>query len=246
MRFRSATLSTAQLADLPALDLSLDNSLSGTISDNHSYGVMGSYAVVPVPVTFYRRLSAHHLHESLDPPGSGIRRYRRIHARRREQYGLCEARQEPERVLDGRPLCGHPAIHRRDRLLRREAIRLRDAAPMRAARASSAARAAAISTSLPCRSTITSPSASTPMRAPCGRTFRMVSPMAISNTTMIDPTIGVRFSSNRDAHRSRHRGLRVLARPLRRLWCVSVHRLVSRAQYPYTFASDARREAVRR
>jgi predicted porin len=51
------TLSTAQLATLPALNLSPNNSLSGTISDNASYGVMASYALAPVlpvvPVTVY-------------------------------------------------------------------------------------------------------------------------------------------------------------------------------------------------
>jgi predicted porin len=49
----AGTLSTAQLADLPALNLSSQNSVAGTISDNASYGVMASYAVVPVPVTVY-------------------------------------------------------------------------------------------------------------------------------------------------------------------------------------------------
>jgi predicted porin len=48
-----SALSTKQLATLPALNLSSQNSLSGTISDNASYGVMASYAVVPVPVTIY-------------------------------------------------------------------------------------------------------------------------------------------------------------------------------------------------
>jgi predicted porin len=47
------TLSTLQLAGLPALNLSSQNSVAGTISDNASYGVMASYAVVPVPVTVY-------------------------------------------------------------------------------------------------------------------------------------------------------------------------------------------------
>jgi len=47
------TLSTEQLAALPALNLSPQNSVSGTISDNASYGAMASYAVVPVPVTVY-------------------------------------------------------------------------------------------------------------------------------------------------------------------------------------------------
>jgi predicted porin len=51
------TLSTAQLATLPALNLSSQNSVSGTISDNASYGVMASYALAPVlpviPVTLY-------------------------------------------------------------------------------------------------------------------------------------------------------------------------------------------------
>jgi predicted porin len=47
------TLSVAQLAGLPALNLSSQNSVAGTVSDNASYGVMASYAVVPVPVTVY-------------------------------------------------------------------------------------------------------------------------------------------------------------------------------------------------
>jgi predicted porin len=49
----AGTLSAAQLGDLPALNLSSQNSVAGTISDNASYGVMASYAVVPVPVTAY-------------------------------------------------------------------------------------------------------------------------------------------------------------------------------------------------
>src|ERR1700722_1873291 len=51
------TLSTAQLATLPGLGLSPNNSVSATISDNASYGVMASYALAPVlpalPVTVY-------------------------------------------------------------------------------------------------------------------------------------------------------------------------------------------------
>jgi len=51
------TLSAAQVADLPTLGFSPANSLSGTISDNASYGVMASYALAPVlpvvPVTVY-------------------------------------------------------------------------------------------------------------------------------------------------------------------------------------------------
>jgi len=49
----AGTLSAAQLATLPALNLSSQNSVSGTISDNASFGIMGSYAVVPIPVTVY-------------------------------------------------------------------------------------------------------------------------------------------------------------------------------------------------
>jgi predicted porin len=53
----AGTLSTAQLATLPALNLSSQNSVSGTVSDNDSYGVMASYALAPVlpivPVTVY-------------------------------------------------------------------------------------------------------------------------------------------------------------------------------------------------
>jgi predicted porin len=51
------TLSTPQLAALPALNLSSQNSVAGTISDNASYGVMASYALAPLlpvlPVTVY-------------------------------------------------------------------------------------------------------------------------------------------------------------------------------------------------
>lgn len=47
------TLSTAQLATLPALNLSSQNSVAGTISDNASYGLMASYAVTPIPLTLY-------------------------------------------------------------------------------------------------------------------------------------------------------------------------------------------------
>jgi predicted porin len=49
----AGTLNTTQLAGLAALNLSSQNSVLGTISDNASYGVMASYAVVPVPVTVY-------------------------------------------------------------------------------------------------------------------------------------------------------------------------------------------------
>jgi predicted porin len=47
------TLSAAQLLTLPALGLSPATSLSGTISDNASYGVMALYAVPVVPVTVF-------------------------------------------------------------------------------------------------------------------------------------------------------------------------------------------------
>ena len=49
----AGTLSTTQLGTLAALNLSPTNSVSGTISDNASYGVMASYVIVPIPVTFY-------------------------------------------------------------------------------------------------------------------------------------------------------------------------------------------------
>ncbi len=56
-KFRDAvaagTLSTAQLAALPALNLSSQNSVAGTISDNASFGVMALYAVPVVPVTVF-------------------------------------------------------------------------------------------------------------------------------------------------------------------------------------------------
>jgi predicted porin len=51
------TLSTEQLADLPALNLSSNNSVSGTISDTASFGAMASYSLAPilplVPATVY-------------------------------------------------------------------------------------------------------------------------------------------------------------------------------------------------
>jgi predicted porin len=47
------TLSAAQLATLPALGLSPSISLSGTISDNASYGAMTLYAIPVVPVTVF-------------------------------------------------------------------------------------------------------------------------------------------------------------------------------------------------
>jgi predicted porin len=46
-----SALSAAQVTGLPALGYALDNSLSGTISDNASYGAMGSY--VFGPATFF-------------------------------------------------------------------------------------------------------------------------------------------------------------------------------------------------
>jgi predicted porin len=48
-----STLSAAQLATLPGLNLSSQNSVSGTISDNASYGVMALYALPWVPVTAF-------------------------------------------------------------------------------------------------------------------------------------------------------------------------------------------------
>ena len=47
------SLNAAQVTDLPVLGLSSSSSVFGTVSDNASYGLMGSYAVVPVPVTVY-------------------------------------------------------------------------------------------------------------------------------------------------------------------------------------------------
>jgi predicted porin len=52
-----SALSAAQVTDLATTGFSSSNSLSGTISDNASYGVMASYALAPVlpvvPVTVY-------------------------------------------------------------------------------------------------------------------------------------------------------------------------------------------------
>ena len=48
-----STLSAAQVAALPALNLSSQNSVAGTISDNASYGIMALYAVPTVPVTVF-------------------------------------------------------------------------------------------------------------------------------------------------------------------------------------------------
>jgi len=47
-----SALSAAQLAELP-VGLDPQNSVSATISDNASFGVMASYAIVPVPLSVY-------------------------------------------------------------------------------------------------------------------------------------------------------------------------------------------------
>jgi predicted porin len=56
-QYTTAAPTPAQLTALASLGLSLQNALSGTISDNASYGVMASYALAPVlpvvPVTVY-------------------------------------------------------------------------------------------------------------------------------------------------------------------------------------------------
>ncbi len=50
----ASTLSADQVAALGALNLSSQNSVAGTVSDNASYGAMASYALAPVvPVTVY-------------------------------------------------------------------------------------------------------------------------------------------------------------------------------------------------
>jgi predicted porin len=46
-----SALTSAQVTGLPVLGYALDNSLSGTVSDNDSFGIMGSYAFGPA--TFY-------------------------------------------------------------------------------------------------------------------------------------------------------------------------------------------------
>ena len=48
----ASNLSAAQVAALPT-SINVSNAVAATISDNASYGVMASYAVVPVPVTVY-------------------------------------------------------------------------------------------------------------------------------------------------------------------------------------------------
>jgi predicted porin len=47
-----SSLSAAQVAALP-VGISSNNALSGTISDNASYGAMASYTVTPIPLTVY-------------------------------------------------------------------------------------------------------------------------------------------------------------------------------------------------
>ena len=47
-----SSLSAAQVTALPA-GISVTTALSGTISDNASYGAMASYAVTPIPLTVY-------------------------------------------------------------------------------------------------------------------------------------------------------------------------------------------------
>ena len=71
------TLSTAQVAGLAALNLSSQNSIAGTISNNASYGAMASYDLAPilpiVPITIYGGFQAYCLYESLDRLGPGVR-----------------------------------------------------------------------------------------------------------------------------------------------------------------------------
>ncbi len=74
-KFRDAiaagTLSTAQLATLPAAGLSPTTSVAGTIADTASYGALASYALAPVlpavPVTLYAAFQ-HIVYESPSIP----------------------------------------------------------------------------------------------------------------------------------------------------------------------------------
>jgi predicted porin len=119
----AGTLSTEQLAALPT-NLSAQNSVSGTISDNASYGVMASYAVVPVPVTVYggfQHITYMNPSIALTPGFDDIGGYV-LGAVNNKAY----AKGDKELNVYWRPICGHTAIHRRDRLLRRKAIRLRN------------------------------------------------------------------------------------------------------------------------
>jgi predicted porin len=47
------SLSAAQVAALPKLGFSSDNSLSATISDNTTYAVLAAYKIAPIPVKLY-------------------------------------------------------------------------------------------------------------------------------------------------------------------------------------------------
>jgi hypothetical protein len=48
-----ASLTAAQVADLPKLGLSSTNSLSATISDNTAYAVMAAYQIAPLPLKLF-------------------------------------------------------------------------------------------------------------------------------------------------------------------------------------------------
>ncbi len=62
----TAALSAAQVATLPALGYSSSNSLAGTISDNETFGVMGSYSFGPT------KLMGGYEHISFDNPKSPL------------------------------------------------------------------------------------------------------------------------------------------------------------------------------
>jgi predicted porin len=98
-----------------------------------------------------------------------------------------------ERVLDGRPLCGDAAIHRRDRLLRRKQF----------AYATGADAGCSSTVSGACSGNFNAASVSLDYHFTkrfdtyAGAMWSNVSHGLASgylNTTMIDPTIGVRFS----------------------------------------------------
>ena len=172
---------------------------SGTISDNASYGVMASYAFGPATVFGgFQHITYMNPSIKLAPGFDDIGGYT-LAAVNNTAYAkddkILNVYWAGARYAVTAQFTAAIAYYGEKQLPTRPE-------QMRAARTPSAARATATSTRCPCRSTITSPSASTPTRARCGRTCRMASPTAIINTTMIDPTIGAGSPSNRSRRES--------------------------------------------
>jgi predicted porin len=171
-------LSATQVTGLPALGYALDNSLSGTISDNAAFGAMASYAFGPA--TFfgaYEHITYMNPSIKLAPGFDDIGGYTLA-------YVSNTAYAKADKILQvywaGARYTVNENLTAAIAYYGEKQNAYATGADAGCSSVVSGASAAATSTRFPFRSTITSPSASTPMRAPCGRTFRTASPTAIS------------------------------------------------------------------